>query len=229
MCLRGQEAHQKSHEMLIHNPNFHMSSSLILVRIWWCPRNLLIKVNSQPSRFHQDLRFMWVMKSGLMVGSKKDHWKILLRVDFYMAPKFKIVRSQEPIEDSGDEIYAYSPLVHKENVTGHHHPYASKPRTCHASSSSEKIVDDEDENISPTQSERNDEPRRENFTAHEQDTQSNSEFTHPQMPLAQSMLNKSKMRQQRNQACEAHNVAKHASKKKQQRWLKAELPEIFLG
>ncbi|MBW0583313.1 hypothetical protein O181_123028, partial [Austropuccinia psidii MF-1] len=50
-----------------------------------------------------------------------------------------------------DELYASSPLVHKEKVTGHHHPYASKPRTGHASSSREKIVDDEDENMSLTQ------------------------------------------------------------------------------
>ncbi|MBW0588333.1 hypothetical protein O181_128048 [Austropuccinia psidii MF-1] len=50
-----------------------------------------------------------------------------------------------------DERYASSPLVHKEKVTGHHHPYASKPRTAHSSSSREKMVDDEDENMSPTQ------------------------------------------------------------------------------
>ncbi|MBW0466117.1 hypothetical protein O181_005832 [Austropuccinia psidii MF-1] len=94
-----------------------------------------------------------------------------------------------------DELYASSPLVHKEKVTGHHHPYASKPRTGHASSSREKIVDDEDENMSLTQSETNDEPRGDNLMAHEQGTHSNSEFTHPQMPLAQSMLNQFKMRQ----------------------------------
>ncbi|MBW0548101.1 hypothetical protein O181_087816 [Austropuccinia psidii MF-1] len=100
----------------------------------------------------------------------------------------------------GKEIYASSPLVHKEKVTGRHHPYASKPRTGHASSSRETIVDDEDENMSPTQSETNDEPRRDNFTAHEQGNQSNSEFTHPQMPLSWSMLNQSKMRQRRKKA-----------------------------
>ncbi|MBW0555309.1 hypothetical protein O181_095024 [Austropuccinia psidii MF-1] len=72
-----------------------------------------------------------------------------------MAPKGKSVRSQEPIEDC-DELYASSPLVHKEEVTGRHHPYASKPRMGHASSSREKMVDDEDENMSQTQSERND-------------------------------------------------------------------------
>ncbi|MBW0584827.1 hypothetical protein O181_124542 [Austropuccinia psidii MF-1] len=129
----------------------------------------------------------------------------------------------------GDELYASSPLVHKEKVSGCHHPYASKPRMGHASSSREKIVDDEDENMSPTQSERNDEPRRDNFKAHEQGTQSNSEFTHPQMPLSRSMLDQSEMRQQRNKACKAHNVAKHASQKEQQKWLKAELPENVHG
>ncbi|MBW0480575.1 hypothetical protein O181_020290 [Austropuccinia psidii MF-1] len=45
------------------------------------------------------------------------------------------------------------------------------------------------------------------------------------MPLAQSMLEQSKVRKQRNQARKAHNVAKCASQKEQQRWLKAELPE----
>ncbi|MBW0556928.1 hypothetical protein O181_096643 [Austropuccinia psidii MF-1] len=98
---------------------------------------------------------------------------------------------------AGDELYESSTLVHKEKVTGRHHPYASKPRTGHASSSREKIVDDEDENMSPTQSEINDEPRR--------------------------------MRQKRNQACKAHNVAKRASQKEQQKLLKAELPENVHG
>ncbi|MBW0483376.1 hypothetical protein O181_023091 [Austropuccinia psidii MF-1] len=83
--------------------------------------------------------------------------------------------------------------------------------------------------MSPTKSETNDEPRRDNFTVHEQGTQSNSEFTHPQMPLSQSMLEQSEVRQQRNQACKAHNVAKHASQKEQQKWLKAELPENVYG
>ncbi|MBW0568918.1 hypothetical protein O181_108633 [Austropuccinia psidii MF-1] len=96
---------------------------------------------------------------------------------------------------AGDEIYASSPLVHREKVTGCHHLYASKLRTGHASSSREKIVDDEDENMSPTKSERNDEPRRDNFMAHEQGTQSNSELTHPQMRLAWCMLDSSEMRQ----------------------------------
>ncbi|MBW0528636.1 hypothetical protein O181_068351 [Austropuccinia psidii MF-1] len=80
-----------------------------------------------------------------------------------------------------------------------------------------------------TQSQKNDEPRRDNFTAHEQGTQSNSEITHPQMPLAQSMLYESEMRQQRNQARKAKKMAKRASQKEQQKWLKAELPENFHG
>ncbi|MBW0526461.1 hypothetical protein O181_066176 [Austropuccinia psidii MF-1] len=128
-----------------------------------------------------------------------------------------------------DELYSSSPLVHKEKVTGNHHPYASKPRTGHASSSREKIVDDEDDNMSPTQSETNDKPRGDNTMAHEQGTQSNSEFTYLQMPLAKSMLDQSEFRKQRKQACKAHNVAKHASQKGQQKWLKAELPENFHG
>ncbi|MBW0535212.1 hypothetical protein O181_074927 [Austropuccinia psidii MF-1] len=120
-------------------------------------------------------------------------------------------------------------ILHQKKVTGPHHPYASKLRTGNASSSREKIVDDEHGNMSPTQSETNDEPRREDFTAHEQGTQSNSEFTHPQIPLPQTMLAQSEMRQQRNQARKAHNVAKHASQKEKQKWLKAELPENVHG
>ncbi|MBW0548469.1 hypothetical protein O181_088184 [Austropuccinia psidii MF-1] len=45
------------------------------------------------------------------------------------------------------------------------------------------------------------------------------------MPLSQSILNQSEMRQRRNKAFKAHNVAKHASQKEQKKWLKAELPE----
>ncbi|MBW0524398.1 hypothetical protein O181_064113 [Austropuccinia psidii MF-1] len=130
---------------------------------------------------------------------------------------------------AGHELYTSSPLLNKEKVIGHHHPYASKPRTGHASSLRERIVDYEDESMSPTQSETNDEPRRDNFTAGKQGTQSNSEFTHPQMPLAQSMLNQSKMRKQRNQACKAHNVAKRASQKEKHKMLKAEIPENVPG
>ncbi|MBW0565756.1 hypothetical protein O181_105471 [Austropuccinia psidii MF-1] len=144
------------------------------------------------------------------------------------APKGKSVQSQEPIKDC-DEIYASWPLVHKEKVTGHHYPYASKPRTAHSSSSREKIVYDKDENMSPNHSETNDEPRRDNFIAHEEGTQSNSEFTNPQMPLTKSMLEKSEIRQQKNQAHKAHNVAKCPSQKEKQRWLKAELPENSHG
>ncbi|MBW0578045.1 hypothetical protein O181_117760 [Austropuccinia psidii MF-1] len=83
--------------------------------------------------------------------------------------------------------------------------------------------------MSPTQSETNDEPRSDNFMAHEQGTQSNSEFTHPQIPLAQSILDRSEIRQKRNKACNAHNVAKRASQKEQQKWLKAEFPENIHG
>ncbi|MBW0492939.1 hypothetical protein O181_032654 [Austropuccinia psidii MF-1] len=130
---------------------------------------------------------------------------------------------------AGDEVYASLPLVHKEKVTGCHHPYASKPRMGHSSSSRERIVDDEDGHMSLTQSETNDEPRRANFTVQEQGTKSNSELTHPQIPLAQSVLDQYKMRQQRNQAREAQNVAKCASQKEQQKWLKAELPANVHG
>ncbi|MBW0485826.1 hypothetical protein O181_025541 [Austropuccinia psidii MF-1] len=114
-----------------------------------------------------------------------------------MAPKYKKVQFQEPIKDC-DELYASSPLVHKEKVTGLHHPYAWKPRTAHASSSRGTIVDDEDEKMSPNNGETNDEPRRENFMVHEEGTKSNRELTHPQMPLSQSMLEQSKIRQQGN-------------------------------
>ncbi|MBW0498950.1 hypothetical protein O181_038665 [Austropuccinia psidii MF-1] len=123
-----------------------------------------------------------------------------------------------------DEVYTSWPLVHIEKVTGRHHPYASKPRTAHSSSSREKIVDDEYENLFSNHSEKNDEPRRDNFMAHEEGTQSNGEFTHPQIPLTHSMLEQSEVRQQRNQAFKAHNVEKCASQKEQQRWLRVELP-----
>ncbi|MBW0573378.1 hypothetical protein O181_113093 [Austropuccinia psidii MF-1] len=49
------------------------------------------------------------------------------------------------------------------------------------------------------------------------------------MGLAQSMLEQSKVRQQRNQACKAHNMAKRASQKEKQKWLRAELPENVHG
>ncbi|MBW0485588.1 hypothetical protein O181_025303 [Austropuccinia psidii MF-1] len=120
-------------------------------------------------------------------------------------------------------------LFNSEKVTECHHPYASKPRTAHSSSSREKIVDDEDKNMSPNRSETNDEPRMGKFMVHEEGTQSNSEFTHPQMPLTQSILEKSEIRQQRNQARKAHNVAKRTIQKEKQTWLKVELPENFHG
>ncbi|MBW0580517.1 hypothetical protein O181_120232 [Austropuccinia psidii MF-1] len=43
------------------------------------------------------------------------------------------------------------------------------------------------------------------------------------------MLEQSEVRQHRNQACKAHNVAKRASQKEQQKCLSAELPENFHG
>ncbi|MBW0537906.1 hypothetical protein O181_077621 [Austropuccinia psidii MF-1] len=184
MFLRGQEAHLKSHQRLISNENFHVTSSLILVGIQSRPRNPLGKICNLKARQ-------------------------------------SYLRRQSKIKSL--------PLVHKEKVTGLHYPYASKPRTAHASSSSKEIVDDEDDNMSPNHSETNDELRRDNFMAHEEGTQSNSEFTHPQMPLSQSILEQSKIRQQSKQAFKAHNVAKHASQKEQQRWLKAEVPENVHG
>ncbi|MBW0512449.1 hypothetical protein O181_052164 [Austropuccinia psidii MF-1] len=43
------------------------------------------------------------------------------------------------------------------------------------------------------------------------------------------MLEQSKIRQQRNQDCKAHNVAKRASQKEQKRWQIAEIPENIHG
>ncbi|MBW0539489.1 hypothetical protein O181_079204, partial [Austropuccinia psidii MF-1] len=62
------------------------------------------------------------------------------------------------------ELYASSPLVHKEKLTGSHHTSAYKPRMGHASSSRETIVYDENDKKSLTQSETNGEPRRENLS-----------------------------------------------------------------
>ncbi|MBW0501454.1 hypothetical protein O181_041169 [Austropuccinia psidii MF-1] len=73
-----------------------------------------------------------------------------------------------------------------------------------------KIVDDEDENMSPTQSERNDEPRRDNFTAHEQGTKSNNETA----------------REQALQISQCGKMCKPGGEKKR---LKAELPENVHG
>ncbi|MBW0468353.1 hypothetical protein O181_008068 [Austropuccinia psidii MF-1] len=154
----GHEAHQKSHQRIIHNPNFHGTSSLIQVHMGdkkWVDGG------------QQKIPLKNVTWSGLSVGNPG------FTLHQNMVPKGKTVRCQEQIEDC-DELYASSPLVHKEKVTGCNHPYASKPIRGHASSSREKIVDHEDENMSPTQGETNDEPRRENFMTHEQGTQSNS-------------------------------------------------------
>ncbi|MBW0485237.1 hypothetical protein O181_024952 [Austropuccinia psidii MF-1] len=113
----------------------------------------------------------------------------------------------------GDELYASSALVRREKFTRCHHTYSSKPRTAQATSLRVKIVDDEDQNMYLTQSEKNDEPRRDNFAVHEEGIKSNSEFTHPQMPLSQSMLEQSGIIKKRNQAFKAHNVEKRASQK----------------
>ncbi|MBW0544133.1 hypothetical protein O181_083848 [Austropuccinia psidii MF-1] len=43
------------------------------------------------------------------------------------------------------------------------------------------------------------------------------------------MLEQSEIRKQRKQAFKAQNVAKRASQKEKQRWLKAEFPENFHG
>ncbi|MBW0462409.1 hypothetical protein O181_002124 [Austropuccinia psidii MF-1] len=66
----------------------------------------------------------------------------------------------------GDDLYAYLSLLHKEKVTGHHHQNAFNPIMVHDSSLRENIVDGEDENMSPTQSETNGEPRREKLMVH---------------------------------------------------------------
>ncbi|MBW0515210.1 hypothetical protein O181_054925 [Austropuccinia psidii MF-1] len=197
---------------------------------WSIPDISVIKVTPNPT--HTKMHMSKGPGRTTEVSSKVNPQAFLLN------PGLNPVASQEPFGESeqpslkiptgsqlhvghekqvdADEISASSPLVHKEKATGNHHPYASKPRMGHASSSREKIVDDEDENMSLTQSENNDEPRGDYFTAHEQDTQSNSEFTHPQMPLSQIMLDKSKMRQQRKKPCKAQNVVKRASQKEQQ-------------
>ncbi|MBW0467797.1 hypothetical protein O181_007512 [Austropuccinia psidii MF-1] len=88
-----------------------------------------------------------------------------------------------------DEIYAFSPLVHKEKFTGNHHMCASNPRKAHAILSREQFMNDVDDNMSSTQRKPNCEPRREDFMIHEEGTHPNGEFTNPQMALSQSLLN----------------------------------------
>ncbi|MBW0493105.1 hypothetical protein O181_032820 [Austropuccinia psidii MF-1] len=153
-----------------------------MVRIQLHPRNPLDKVNSQPSIFHRDLRFMWGMQSRLMGGKEKSPLENVTQSGLLEGnPGLTLHQNMAP---KGDELYASLPLVHKKRVTGCNHLYASKPRTAHASSSREKMAGYEDEKMSPNQSETYDDPRRENFMVHEEDTQSNSEFTNPQMPIA---------------------------------------------
>ncbi|MBW0470672.1 hypothetical protein O181_010387 [Austropuccinia psidii MF-1] len=97
-------------------------------------------------------------------GTKKDHWKMLLRVvcqrEIWDLPFIKVILMMEyklfhnliclfhglDMAPKGktvlsqetikdcDELYASLPLVHQEKVTGHHYPYPSKPRTAHSSS-----------------------------------------------------------------------------------------------
>ncbi|MBW0517410.1 hypothetical protein O181_057125 [Austropuccinia psidii MF-1] len=101
---------------------------------------------------------------------------------------------------AGYDLCDSFPRVNKEKVTGHYHPYAFKPRTGYASSSREKIDNEEDEKTSSTQRETNGEPRRENFIMQEEGTQENNEFTHPQISLSQSIPHQSEIRKQRHQA-----------------------------
>ncbi|MBW0480824.1 hypothetical protein O181_020539 [Austropuccinia psidii MF-1] len=83
--------------------------------------------------------------------------------------------------------------------------------------------------MSSTHSETNGEPKREDFMVHEQGTCSNSELTHPQIPLSKSRLNQFKMQQQGNKAFKSHNVADCASQKEPKRWLKEENPDNVHG
>ncbi|MBW0470580.1 hypothetical protein O181_010295 [Austropuccinia psidii MF-1] len=149
-------------------------------------------VSQEP--FGQSKQPMLIISSGFQVhvgnekrvdgATKKTIGKCCLECLFHgldMAPKGKSISSQQLIKDS-NEIYASLPLFFKEKVTRHHHPYSFKPITSHASSSREKMVDDEDESMAPNLSETNDKPRRDNYMVHEEGTQSNSEFTHPQIP-----------------------------------------------
>ncbi|MBW0462411.1 hypothetical protein O181_002126 [Austropuccinia psidii MF-1] len=91
------------------------------------------------------------------------------------------------------------------------------------------FFDYEDEKMSQNQSETNCEPRRNNFMAHDNETQAKSEFTHPQMPIDQIMLYQSEMSQKRNQACKYQNLVKNASQKEQKRCQKAEFPDNVNG
>ncbi|MBW0486796.1 hypothetical protein O181_026511 [Austropuccinia psidii MF-1] len=102
------------------------------------------------------------------------------------------------------------------------HPNQERVMTVHQE---KKLMVDEDENMSPTQSE----TRRDYLTVHEEGTWANSEFTHPQMPISQSILNQSKMRQKKKKAFKAHNVVKGMSQKEKKIFLKEELPDNVHG
>ncbi|MBW0496353.1 hypothetical protein O181_036068 [Austropuccinia psidii MF-1] len=129
----------------------------------------------------------------------------------------------------GVEVYTSSPIFHKERVTGNHHLYAFNPKMGHSCTLRVHLVNDEDENMSPTQSETKGKPRREDLMVHEKGTKRNSEFTHPQMALAHSLLEQSEIRQKRNKSCKSLNVEKGSSQKDQHRFLKAEIPDSFHG
>ncbi|MBW0490160.1 hypothetical protein O181_029875 [Austropuccinia psidii MF-1] len=168
--------------------------------------------------------------------SSKANTQSKFLCDFLLNPGWNPVASQEPFGQSkqpnlnipsGSQIH----VGHESHVDGGKQKRQLKNVTqsgllegkpgltlhqTHASSSRKEIMDDEDENMSLNHSETNDEPRRDDFMRNGDGTQSNSEFTHPQMPLAQSMLEKSKIRMQRNQACKAQNLEKHANQKEQQ-------------
>ncbi|MBW0584755.1 hypothetical protein O181_124470 [Austropuccinia psidii MF-1] len=81
--------------------------------------------------------------------------------------------------------------------------------------------------MSSTQSATNGEQMRDSLTAHEEGTQPNSDFTNPQKPYGQTILDQYKIRKQRSQVLKAHNMVKHESSKEKQRWLKEELPDNY--
>ncbi|MBW0460596.1 hypothetical protein O181_000311 [Austropuccinia psidii MF-1] len=93
----------------------------------------------------------------------------------------------------------------------------------------EQLMPVRQEKMSPNHSETNDEPRRDHFMVDEKGIQSNGWFTHPQMPITQSMLEKYKIRKQRNKEPKAQNMKKCASQKEKERWLQVELPENVHG
>ncbi|MBW0478962.1 hypothetical protein O181_018677 [Austropuccinia psidii MF-1] len=95
---------------------------------------------------------------------------------FLLNPGQNPVASQEPFGQSekptlnipsGSQIW--HPKASQYNLRSQS-KIVSKPRTAHASSSREKIVDDEDEDMSPNHSETDYEPRGDNLMVHEEGT-----------------------------------------------------------